>query len=77
MDVPTETGCGSGLLRFAAARGRRLGQRRVRGRLNWRFGRPGVERASVNLATNTATPGAFTIPAVGTGNAVFYRIRSQ
>jgi hypothetical protein len=28
-------------------------------------------------ATNTATPGTFTIPAVGTGSPVFYSIKSE
>jgi len=29
------------------------------------------------VATNTVTPGAFTIPAVGTETAVFYRVKSE
>ena len=28
-------------------------------------------------ATNTVTPGTFTIPAVGTGSPVFYSIKSE
>jgi hypothetical protein len=29
------------------------------------------------VATNTATPGSFSVPAVGAGNGVYYRVRSQ
>jgi hypothetical protein len=29
------------------------------------------------MATNTATPGSFTIPAVGTAAPAFYRVKSE